>query len=427
MLINYGMYQVEVVTNKNKVTKLANLFLCFSVLFGLQVIKPTLFMETYRLFFNFDPHLYSNWELYKMVWSNIQAGSMAAKVILPLLIAETIWLLVPIGLYKVLSRKNSSGECNLEHEYNQFDQSTIFDPAKSRASHIIEVQQIESGEKFGEFLLNHNIKLEILSVELHYGQLIKLTQYEYTAYARTTNLSLDRHQRFWDNGEKQDLPKQPTWNIEIAFIGNTCGMYTNVLNAVMEMNSYYRAKHIHDIKVRPYQHLNSLFEHSHSLRLPGNKKLVSIAYHGNELEIETEHEYEDTAGRWIRTTTIWLSDSGLICSESKGINEDYTVSTPDVTLTYVELPFENNRLKYIEIKQGEQPDIPPTTLILTVENTNESHPKKELQQLEIDLSASIASIKLASNETNKVLSISQYRTQQCCFQCRYESTGDRRR
>jgi len=73
---------------------------------------------------------------------------------------------------------------HLEHEYNQFDQSTIFDPAKSNASHIIEVKHIEGGEAFGDFLLNQNIKLEILNSALHGGLLLKLTQYEHVAYAR---------------------------------------------------------------------------------------------------------------------------------------------------------------------------------------------------------------------------------------------------
>jgi hypothetical protein len=86
-----------------KYTKPANLFLCFSLLIGLQVMKPTLFMEVYRFAFNFDPHLYSNWELYKMVWSKIQAGAMSGKVIMPLLLAEVIWIILPVGLYRLLA------------------------------------------------------------------------------------------------------------------------------------------------------------------------------------------------------------------------------------------------------------------------------------------------------------------------------------
>ncbi len=317
----------------------------------------------------------------------------------------------------IKTKLKSKKEQYLEHEYNQFDQSTIFDPAKSNASHIIEVKHIEGGEAFGEYLLNQNIKLEIISVALHSGQLLKLTQYEHTAYARTTNLSVDRHQRFWADGEKQHLPDQQIWNIEIAFIGNTRGMYTNVLNAVMEMNQHYQAKLIHDIKIRPYQALNDLFEHNHSFHLPGNKKLISIAYHGNVLEIETKHEFEDTKVEYTRTTTVWLSDGGGICSESKGINEDYTVDTEDVPLTYVDLPFEQSRLKYIEVQQNELDDTHPTTLILTIEDTSNSQlAELQLQQLSIDLSVNPVSIKPTSSKTNKVLSIAQYRKQQCFYQ-----------
>jgi len=342
------------------------------------------------------------------------ANSLMIKV------SIVIWLCLvsTISFIKLIkTKRKSKKEQHLEHEYNQFDQSTIFEPAKSNASHIIEVQHIESGEAFGEFLLNQNITLEILSVELHSGQLLKLTQYEHVAYAKTTNLSLDRHQRFWEDGEKQNLPDQQIWNIEIAFIGNTRGMYTNVLNAVMEMNNHYPAKHIHDIKVRPYQALNELFEHNHSLRLSGSKKIISLAYYCNQLEITTEHLFEDTMVKCTRTTTVWLNDVGHICSESKGINEDYTVSTEDVPLTYIGLPFEENRLKYIEVQQNEQNDTQPTTLILTIEDMNKSHSAALGQQaLSIDLSVTPVLIKPTSNKTNRVLSIAQYRSQQCCFQ-----------
>lgn len=339
---------------------------------------------------------------------------------LMLTVSAVIWLclasVISFALLIKTSRKRKIKQ-HLENEYNQLDQSTIFDPAKSSASHIIEVQSVEHGEKLGEFLLEQNITLEILSFELHGGQLLKLTQYEHTAYARTTNLSLDRHQRFWDDCEKQDLPKQQIWNIEIAFIGNTRGMYTNVLNAVVEMNNHYPAKHIHDIKVRPYQALNDLFEHNHSLRLSGSKKIISLAYYCNQLEITTEHLFEDTKVKCTRTTTVWLNDVGHICSESKGINEDYTVSTEDVPLTYIGLPFEENRLKYIEVQQNEQNDTQPITLILTIEDTsNNQLAELQLQKLSIDLSVNPVSIKPTPSDTNKVLSIAQYRSQQCCFQ-----------
>ena len=393
---------------------MANLFLCSALFVCLQVFKPTIFMEVYRFAFDFNPTLYSNWALYKMVWSNIQTGSMAANVMVPLLLAEAVWLFIPVAFYRFLTDKSAPRETNVAHKNNHFDQSTIFDPAKSSASHIIEVKHIEKAETFGEFLLNQNIKLEILSVEPHGGHLLKLTQYEHVAYARTTNLSVDSHQRFWSDGEKQHLPDQKIWHIEIAFMGNTRGMYTNVLNAVMEMNQHYPAKKIHDVKVRPYQALNALFEHSHSLRLPGNKKLVSIAYHGNELEIETQHEYEDTNVEYTRTTTVWLNDGGLICSESKGINEDITVSTEDVPLTYVELPFEQSRLKYIEIQQNEQAETHPTTLILTIEDTSNSQiAELQLQKLSIDLSVRPIMTKQLLNVPDKVLSITGYREQQC--------------
>ena len=212
---------------------------------------------------------------YGKVWLSGVVGSLLFTILyinyadaLMIKVSAVIWqCLVSVISFVLLmkTKHKSKKEQHLEHEYNKFDQSTIFDPAKSNASHIIEVQQTEGGDALGDFLLNQNIKLEILSVELHGGQLLKLTQYEHVAYARTTNLSLDNFQRFWDDCEKQDLPKQQIWNIEIAFIGNTRGMYTNVLNAVMEMNNHYPAKHIHNIKVRPYQALNDLFEHNHNL------------------------------------------------------------------------------------------------------------------------------------------------------------------
>lgn len=83
--------------------KAVNLLLCGALFICLQVIKPTIFMEIYRFAFNFNPTLYSNWELYKMVWSNMQAGSMAMKVAIPLLVAEALWLVVPFKAYTYLS------------------------------------------------------------------------------------------------------------------------------------------------------------------------------------------------------------------------------------------------------------------------------------------------------------------------------------
>lgn len=90
--------------------KMANLFLCSALFVCLQVFKPTIFMEVYRFAFDFNPTLYSNWALYKMVWSNIQTGSMAAKVMLPLLLAEVTWLLIPVAFYKLLTHKSVQSE-----------------------------------------------------------------------------------------------------------------------------------------------------------------------------------------------------------------------------------------------------------------------------------------------------------------------------
>ena len=311
---------------------------------------------------------------------------------------------------------------HLAHEYNQFDQSTIFDPDKSNASNIIEVQSTEHGEKLGEFLLDQNITIEILNSALHGGHLLKLTQYEHVAYARTTNLTLDNFQRFMVDGNAQHLTDKPLWNIEIAFIGNTRGMYTNVLNAVMEMNNAYRAKLINAIKVRPYQSLNTLFEHNHSLRLLGNKKLIHLAYHNNQLEIETEHEFEDSKVKYIRTTTVWLNDGGLICSESKGINEDITVSTEDVPLTYVDLPFEENSLTCIEIQKDIASNTPTKTLILTIEALQTEIDEKH-SEIKIEINLNVTPITVQKISANKLttMSIAQYRKQHC-FYC-YEIQG----
>ena len=361
---------------------------------------------------------------YGKVWLSGVVGSLLFTILyinyadaLMIKVSAVIWqCLVSVISFVLLmkTKHKSKKEQHLEHEYNKFDQSTIFDPAKSTASHIINVKHIEGGEAFGEYLLSHNIKLEILSVELHGGQLLKLTHYEHVAYARTTNLSLDNFQRFWDDCEKQDLPKQQIWNIEIAFIGNTRGMYTNVLNAVMEMNNHYPAKHIHNIKVRPYQALNDLFEHNHSLRLPGSKKVISLAYYCNQLEITTEHLFEDTKVKCTRTTTVWLNDVGHICSESKGINEDYTVDTEDVPLTHIELPFEENRLTCIEIQKDMAANTPTKTLILTIEalQTKKDEVRSEIK-LTIDLNVNPITVQKISADKLSTMSIAQYRKQHC--------------
>lgn len=83
--------------------RIVNLLLCSAFFIFLQVIKPTIFMEIYRFAFNFNPTLYSNWELYKMVWPYVQASSIAMKVAIPLLVAEALWLVVPFKAYTYLS------------------------------------------------------------------------------------------------------------------------------------------------------------------------------------------------------------------------------------------------------------------------------------------------------------------------------------
>lgn len=360
---------------------------------------------------------------YGKVWLSGLVGSILFTILyinyanaLMLKVSLIIWacLVVLIALFN--SIRQHIKHKHLAHEYNQFDQSTIFDPAKSNASHIIEIQNIEHGEKLGEFLLDQNITIEILNSALHGGHLLKLTQYEHVAYARTINLSVDRHQRFWTDGEKQHLSDQQIWNIEIAFIGNTRGMYTNVLNAVMEMNQHYPAKHIHDIKVRPYQALNDLFEHNHSLRLSGSKKVISLAYYCNQLEITTEHLFEDTKVKCTRTTTVWLNDVGHICSESKGINEDYTVDTEDVPLTHIELPFKENRLTFIEIQKDMAANTPTKTLILTIEalQTKKDEARSEIK-LAIDLNVKPITVEKINADQLSTMSIAQYRKQHCFY------------
>jgi len=218
------------------------------------------------------------------------------------------------------------------------------------------------------------------------------------------------------DGDTQHLTDKPLWNIEIAFIANTRGMYTNVLNAVMEMNQHYPAKLIHDIKVRPYQSLNTLFDHNHSLRLSGNEKLIHIAYNNNQLEIETKHEYEDTKVEYFRTTTVWLSDGGVICSESKGINEGITVSTEDVPLTYVDLPFGENRLFSIEMQKNEQDKTATNVLLLTIQQLYSGKPywaSREL--LSIDLNDTPMTINRCCDENKGTMRINQYRNQQCYY------------
>jgi hypothetical protein len=97
--------------------KAATVILCLALLAGLQVIKPSLFMETYRFAFDFNPTLYSNWALYKMVWSNVLAGTMAAKVTVPLLLGEALLIVAPIGLWKLLSPSQpQQGDTMQPHE-----------------------------------------------------------------------------------------------------------------------------------------------------------------------------------------------------------------------------------------------------------------------------------------------------------------------
>ena len=329
-------------------------------------------------------------------------------------VSITIWLCLLAFIASVIHLHQHKNHSALEYEYNQFDQSTIFDPAKSDASHIIEVKSIEHGEKFGEFLLDHGFKLEILSVALHGGHLLKITKDEHSAYVKTTNLSLDNFQRFTVDGERQHLTSKPIWNIEIAFPSNTGDFYNNVLSAVLEMNKYYQAKLIQDIKVWPYQMLNTLFEHNHSLCLHGNKKLISLAYHKNEIEITTEHEFEDTKVKYIQITTVWLSDCGLICSESKGINKDLSVATENVPLSYVDLPFKDNLLWNIQIQKCEQDNPLNNVLVLIVQELiNGKRSWNTKKRLAIDLNTTPITIKTIEGDITNTMLISEYRKKQC--------------
>lgn len=76
------------------------------VLVLLQWAKPLVFMQVYKMAFNFYPSIMTDYELYKLVWLEVFAGRMAAKVTIPLILGEIVWILVPYFVYKYLVRKS---------------------------------------------------------------------------------------------------------------------------------------------------------------------------------------------------------------------------------------------------------------------------------------------------------------------------------
>ncbi|WP_286235416.1 hypothetical protein [Thalassotalea sediminis] len=78
------------------------LFLCAAVFVALQGIKPMVLMTIYRTVYQFNPTLYSDWALYKLVWSAISAGSMNAQITIGILLGELLMLITPYGLYRFL-------------------------------------------------------------------------------------------------------------------------------------------------------------------------------------------------------------------------------------------------------------------------------------------------------------------------------------
>ncbi|MDO6427918.1 hypothetical protein Q4489_12890 [Thalassotalea sp. 1_MG-2023] len=80
----------------------ANVFLCGSTFVALQLIKPMILMTIYREVYQFNPTLYTDWALYKLVWSTIQAGAMNAQVTIGILLGELVMLLPVYLLYRFL-------------------------------------------------------------------------------------------------------------------------------------------------------------------------------------------------------------------------------------------------------------------------------------------------------------------------------------
>ncbi|OKY27852.1 MULTISPECIES: hypothetical protein [Thalassotalea] len=84
----------------------ANAFLCIATFVALQLIKPMTLMTIYREVYQFNPTLYSDWALYKLVWSTIQSGAMNAQVTIGILLGELMMLLPVYLLYRFLFSAN---------------------------------------------------------------------------------------------------------------------------------------------------------------------------------------------------------------------------------------------------------------------------------------------------------------------------------
>lgn len=95
----FGRVMVSTMQQKHR---WVNAFLCVATFVALQFIKPMVLMTIYREVYQFTPILYTDWALYKLVWSTIQAGAMNAQVTIGILVGELLMLLPVYVLYRFL-------------------------------------------------------------------------------------------------------------------------------------------------------------------------------------------------------------------------------------------------------------------------------------------------------------------------------------
>jgi hypothetical protein len=85
-----------------------------------------------------------------------------------------------------------------------------------------------------------------------------------------------------------------------------------------------------------------------------NLSVKHVMLGGGSLEITIYHQWsQNSTIRAERTLTLWQAIDNQLVASSLGINEDMTVSTPNIELFALTLPFEASKLVMIQIDKDD--------------------------------------------------------------------------
>lgn len=289
------------------------------------------------------------------------------------------------------------------------DLFSVFNLDNSTAQHIIQVHGADNGNIFKDFVLNENCSVEIIEQYMHGGSLLHIKKNGKSAYAKTTNITVDNEQHFQSTvSAKPD--DNHLWNIEIAFPHSKSLTLVAVERALLEMKNHHTIDKIICINVEDYRRVCKLEKYVHKLHQISNIRIKTIGYHKNHIEIQTIHRDSNSDIEWILTLTILNSNSDIFVS-NRGINKDLTVSLPPIPVKYCQLPFEPCRIQDIFLSQKGKSILILYLTLRAIEHKNEG---KE-RVLVIEVSEDNSTFRLAGSIPETAILASDFVNQQSTY------------